>query len=220
MSKRTALMAVLLAMVVSFAGMPAGADDVTVIDTSGTTPFLYGGNSYIPLTSAASFLGAQMQWDAAKGRTVFTHQGKELVLTPGSRNAWSEGRPVVLTAAPVVANGRTYIPTWALKRLYDVPVVWDQARSRVRIKGPTGWGVVTVSRRPPPGWYHGRKTGWRKHGDATMPPGLSKKQGPHSVIVVPKTKVKSHQIEKRRNIGPRGTPTPSPKEKTRGRRGR
>jgi hypothetical protein len=155
MSKRTVLMAVLLTMVVSFAGMPAGADDVTMIDTSGTTPFVYEGRSYIPLTSAASFLGAQLQWDAAKNRAVVTYNGKELALTPGSPKALFAGQPVVLAAAPVVASGRTYIPASALKRFYDVPVEWDQARSQVRIKGPTGWGAVTVSRRPP-GWVRGQ----------------------------------------------------------------
>ena len=148
MGKRMVLMAVSLTMLVSFAGMPAGANDVTMIDTSGTTPFLYGGSSYIPLTSAASFLGAQVQWDSARNRAVVTYNGKELALTPGSPKALFAGQPVVLAAAPVVASGKTYIPTWALKRFYGVPVEWDQARSQVRIKGPTGWGAVTVSRRP------------------------------------------------------------------------
>ena len=178
MSKRTVLLAVLLTMVVSFAGMPVGADDVTMIDTSGTTPFVYEGRSYIPLTSAASFLGAQLQWDAAKNRAVVTYNGQELALTPGNASALFAGKPVVLSAAPVVVSGRTYIPTEALWRTYEVPVVWDRANSQVRIKGATGWGAVTVSRRPPPGWHHGRKTGWGKHGDATMPPGMSNQQGP------------------------------------------
>jgi len=195
MGKRMVLMAVLLTMVVSFAGMPAGADDVTMIDTSGTTPFLYEGLSYLPLRSVASFLGAQLQWNAAKGQAVVTYQGKELALTPGNVSALFAGQPVVLAAAPVLASGTTYIPADALRRTYGVPVVWDQARSQVRIKGPTGWGAVTVSRRPP-GWVRGRKTGWGKHGDVTMPPGLSKKQGPPSVIVVPKAKVKSQKTEK------------------------
>jgi hypothetical protein len=210
-------MAVLLTMVVSFAGMPAGADDVTMIDTSGTTPFLYGGSSYIPLTSAASFLGPQVQWDSAKNRAVVTYNGKELALTPGSRNALFEGQPVVLSAAPVVGGGRLFVPTDALRRTYGVPVVWDQAHSRVKIKGPTGWGAVTVSRRPP-GWVRGRKTGWGKHGDVTMPPGLSKKQGAPSVIVVPKARAKSQKTEKVRGVGPRGTPGPPDKGRAGGRR--
>lgn len=35
----------------------------------------------------------------------------------------------------------------------------------------------------PPGWDRGRKTGWTKHGDSTMPPGLSKKKS-DSVIII------------------------------------
>ena len=36
----------------------------------------------------------------------------------------------------------------------------------------------------PPGWDRGRKTGWAKHGDPTMPPGLSKKKPASRVIVI------------------------------------
>jgi hypothetical protein len=201
MGKRMVLMAVLLTMLVSFAGMSVGADDVTMIDTSGATPFVYESRSYIPLRSVASFLGAQLQWDVAEGQAVVTYQGQELALTPASRNALFEGQPVVLSAAPVIGGGRLFVPTDALRRTYGVPVEWDQARSQVRIKGPTGWGAVTVSRRPP-GWVRGRKTGWGKHGDATRPPGLSKKQGPRSAIVVPKAK--SQRTEKGRAAGRRG----------------
>jgi hypothetical protein len=56
----------------------------------------------------------------------------------------------------------------------------------------------------PPGWDRGRKEGWRKHGDVTLPPGLSKKQGP--VLVVPGIEVKpgkSHH-EKLRGKGRHG----------------
>lgn len=177
MGKRIVLAAVLLTMVVACAGTPAVADDVTMIDTYGTTPFLYGGNSYLPLTSAASFLGAQLQWDAASNRAVVTYNGRELALKPGSSNAWFEGQSVVLPAAPVLVNGRTYVPTSAFSRFYGVPVAWDQAKSQMKMKGSSGWGVVTVRRGPPPGWSHGRKTGWAKHGNGTIPPGMSKQQG-------------------------------------------
>jgi len=203
MGKRAILTAALLTMLVSFAGISAGADNLT-IDTLGTTAFLYGSNSYVPLQSVASFLGAELQWDAANGRAVIAYDGKEFALTPGSRNALFEGRPVVLSAAPGVANGRVFLPTEALKRFYGIPVTWDQAKSELRIKGPSGWGAVTVSRRPPPGWHQGRKTGWGKHGDVTRPPGLSKKQGPPSAAAVAKAGAKSPNAGKGRAGGRRG----------------
>jgi len=175
MGKRMIPIAVLLTMLVSVAGTSASADNDIAIGTMGATAFVYEGRSYIPLRSAASFLGAPLRWDPGQNRSVMVYDGKELVLTPGSRNALFEGRPVVLAAAPMVGGGRLFLPVDALRRTYGVPVMWDQAGSQVRIKGPTGWGVVAVSRRPP-GWARGRKTGWAKHGDVTRPPGLTKRQ--------------------------------------------
>jgi len=218
MSKRIVTAAVLLTMLVSFAGLSAAADSDVTINTYGATPFVYEGRSYLPLKSAASFLGAPVVWDSAQNRVVVAYNGKELALTPGSRNALFDNRPVVLSAAPVIGQGRLFVPMDALRQTYGVPVEWDQAHSRVRImgSGSTGWGAVTVSRRPP-GWIHGRKTGWAKHGDATVPPGMSKKQGSRAVVVAPKTAAKSHPIAKSKGIGPRATPTPSGKGKARGR---
>ena len=138
MRKRIVSAALLLTLVVSLAGMSAGAD--LTIDTRGATPFLYGNRSYIPLQSVASFLGAELQWNAAQRQAVVTYEGRELAVTPGNANALFEGRPVVLSAAPVVANGRVFLPAEALQRFYGVPVAWDQAKSQLRIQGPRGWG--------------------------------------------------------------------------------
>ena len=50
----------------------------------------------------------------------------------------------------------------------------------------------------PPGWTHGRKTGWILHGTPTMPPGLAKKLAPPgAVIVVPRVEVKPPKPEKK-----------------------
>lgn len=99
MSKIIFLMSVLLTMVVSLAGMSAGADNV-IIDTFGATPFLYEALSYIPLNSTASFLGAPLRWDAERGQAVITYKGEDLVLTPNSLEALLAGQPVVLPSPP------------------------------------------------------------------------------------------------------------------------
>ena len=156
MSKRIILMSVFLMTVVGFACMPAGAENVT-IDTSDATPFLYEGLSYLPVQSVASFLGAQLSWDPAKGQAVVTYDGQDLALTPGDATALFKGQPVALTSPPVVIGGRTYVPADTLKKYYNVPVEWDKAKSEVRIKGPNGWGTAKVSSRPP---WHGGPPPW------------------------------------------------------------
>lgn len=136
--------------------MPAGAANIT-INTSGATPFLYQGHTYLPLQSVASFLGAPLRWEPAKSQAVITYNGKALALTSGKVKASFNGQPVVLSSPPVVVGGRTYIPTDALKKFYNVPVAWDAAASQVKIKGPSGWGTANVSSRPP---WHGGPPPW------------------------------------------------------------
>ena len=140
----------------SFAGMLVAADSVT-IDTSGATPFLYEGRSYIPLKSVASFLGAPLRWDSAKNQAVITYLGQELALTPNSFNALFGGQPTVLQEAPVIANGRVFVPAEAFRRFYNVPVEWDGANKEVKINGASGWGTMRVEGRPP---WHGGPPPW------------------------------------------------------------
>jgi hypothetical protein len=152
MSKRIVLASVLLAMMVSVAGMSASATDMSEV-----TAFLYEGLSYLPLKSTASFLGAPLRWDAEKGQAVVTYNGEDFVLTPNSREALYAGQPVVLSSPPVVLNGVTYVPVETFKKYYNVPVEWDKARSEVKIKGPNGWATVKASSRAP---WHGSPPPW------------------------------------------------------------
>ncbi|MHB9131212.1 MAG: stalk domain-containing protein [Armatimonadota bacterium] len=156
MSKRIIQIAVMLSMLVSFTSISMGADNV-IIDTSGTRPFLYGGHSYVPLKSTASFLGAPLRWDTAKRQAVITYNGQDLALTPSNVNALFQGQPVVLSSPPVVVGGVTYVPTETFKKFYNVPVAWDKVKSEVQINGPQGRGTMKVSSRPP---WHGGPPPW------------------------------------------------------------
>lgn len=153
MSKRIILAFVLLSMVIGLAGMSATA----AIDLSGLASFLYEGNSYVPLKSTASFLGAPLQWDADTGRAVMTYNGQDLALTPNSRNAFYQGRPVTLASPSIVVDGVTYVPVNTFKRFYDVPVEWDRSKSQMKIKGPGGWKTINSSSRSS---WHGGPPSW------------------------------------------------------------
>ena len=152
MSKRIVLVYVVLTMVVSLAGISASA-----IDLSSLVPFLYGGNSYVPLKSTATFLGAPVRWDAEKRQAVITYNGQDLALTPNSRNAFYAGEPVELSSPSVVINGVSYVPVDTFKKYYNVPVTWDGTKSEMKIKGPKGWRTMKVNSRPP---WHGGPPPW------------------------------------------------------------
>jgi hypothetical protein len=56
----------------------------------------------------------------------------------------------------------------------------------------------------PPGWDRGRKVGWAKHGDPSLPPGLSRKVPQPVVVVVEKDDNGKGNKNRNRNRNRRG----------------
>jgi len=188
MGKRIVLFAV-LTMGIGFASIPSVAGNV-INDILGA--FLAGDTSYVPLKSTASVLDAQLRWDAVKGQAVLTYDGQDLALTPNNVNALLKGQPVVLSSPPVVVNGVTYIPASALKKFYNVPVVWDGTKSEMKIQGPNGWKTIKVKSRPP--WHGGPPPwapAWGRRGQNT--PDNGKAQHPGKAATVPTSPSTRHK---------------------------
>jgi hypothetical protein len=144
--------AVSLLVVILVAGIAAsgvGADKV-MINNYGVTPFVYGGYSYIPLKSAADFVGAALLWDSLHNRATITYGGHQLGLVVGSTTAYYGGRTVVLPVAPIMVRDHLLVPTVVLSRYLEVPVRWRGREDELEIKGRPGWGYYRVSPSPPP----------------------------------------------------------------------
>lgn len=156
MFKRVIVMNALLMLAAILVCIPAYAEYV-VIDTAGTSPFMYENRSYVPLKKVAGFLGASLMWDSAKSQAVVNYKGQNLALTSNNTNAVYRGQSVALSSPPVVINGRMYVPVDTFKNYYNTPVEWDRERSEMRIMGPSGWGTVKVQNRPP---WHGGPPPW------------------------------------------------------------
>ncbi len=156
MKSRIVGLSILLAAA-SLACVPAGADNITVINTNGATPFVYEGYTYMPVQSVTKFLGADLGWDPNTSQAVVTYQGQKFALTPGKTNATFDGRQVYLTSPPVVINGRTYVSTETFKKYYNVPMKWSPTTSTVSVFGPNGWGTTTVRNQAP---WHGGPPPW------------------------------------------------------------
>ncbi|NIM05727.1 MAG: hypothetical protein GTO55_05785 [Armatimonadetes bacterium] len=131
------------------AASPGVADKTVIINNYGATPFIYGGYSYIPLRSASDFLGAALLWDSIKKQAVITYDGKDLALNVGSPTAYYAGAPVYLPVAPVIIDGRAFIPTTAIRH-FGVPVEWHAKERKVRIRGREGWGAIVIPPHTPP----------------------------------------------------------------------
>ncbi|UCH33676.1 MAG: copper amine oxidase N-terminal domain-containing protein [Armatimonadota bacterium] len=126
------------------------ADSYTVINTYGAAPFVYSGYSYVPLKSAADFVGAALLWDSLQNRATITYRNRELGLVVGSHTAYYMGQPVALPVPPVVVNGQMLVPVTVFDRYFDVPVRWEPDYNRVLLQGPPGWGYYQVLPYAPP----------------------------------------------------------------------
>lgn len=152
---RAIVLATVLALVlVTAAGAPA--DTMTTdysgpvaIQVTGVQPFIWSGNTYVPLKSATDFLGAAVKWDSARNCTVVSYNGYDLALTIGTTTAYYGERGVTLPAPPIIYRGQMLVPVELFDRYFEVPVDWHEGESRVYVQGPPGWGYYQVMSEPP-----------------------------------------------------------------------
>jgi hypothetical protein len=148
--------------------MPAAADKVTVINYYGPAPFVVGGYTYVPLRTAADFIGAALLWDSLENRATITFSGRGIGLVIGSPYLWLGGRRMAIPAAPIIVRGQMFVPSVVFDEYLRVPVIYDPGLRVIRIRrGPKAWGTLKVGRVPPGLRFAvGRheKGKWREHG--------------------------------------------------------
>jgi hypothetical protein len=149
--QRHLLCALVAALLLALVIPSAQADErVVVIESYGAPTFLYGGYSYVPLKSAADFVGAALLWDSLKSRGTLTYNGREVGLVVDSPDVRYGGRTVVMPVAPVVVEDRVYVPALVFDRYLGVPLRWDHPSRRLMMRGRHGWGYYQVAPAPPP----------------------------------------------------------------------
>lgn len=137
------------------AGIAAQADDKVIV-SSGLSPFVHNGRTFVSVRDVSPFLGVQTRWDKPKRQVVLQRREQVLVLTPSSRSALIDGRNVQLAAAPVIVNGQVFVPVTALQQFSGLQVRPSGVRDRLSILGQDGWGTIVVKRPP----WHGGPPPW------------------------------------------------------------
>ena len=143
-----AALAVALAAPAACLGQPA---DLARIDTYGAQPFVYGGYAYVPLRSAADYLGAGLLWDSLNREAIITYQGREVGLVVGRPSVEYQGAAVPLPVPPLLVGTTTYVPATVLDQYLGVPIRYEGKKQRLLVQGPRGWGAYRVVPHAPPG---------------------------------------------------------------------
>jgi outer membrane protein assembly factor BamB len=99
-----------------------------------TAPFIQDGSTMVPIRSIADFLKADLRWIAEEKRIVYSIETRLIQLWVGKIEANVNGKPVKMTVAPVIVNGRTYIPLRFVSENLGARVNWDSQEKKITIE--------------------------------------------------------------------------------------
>ncbi|AEG13994.1 N-acetylmuramoyl-L-alanine amidase [Desulfofundulus kuznetsovii DSM 6115] len=115
--------------------------------TMDASPFIAQGRTYVPLRYLALALNVaekDILWDKNTKTVLLTKDGVELRLTVGSRTITVNGQAKDMDVAPVIRDGRSYLPARHVAEALGYRVEWNQQNRTVLLQPavPTGGGTT------------------------------------------------------------------------------
>lgn len=91
-------------------------------------PFIQGGRTFVPLRYLAYAMGiSQVGWDDATRTVVLTGAGSQVRLVVGDKTLWVNDSAQAMDVAPVLRQGRAYLPARFVATAFGWQVHWDEA---------------------------------------------------------------------------------------------
>lgn len=135
MTTRSVLVAAILAAALALPVASHAADAYALVS---------GGTALVPLRAIFQFLGAQV--DYSSGGVTATRGSTVIRLSEGSRAASRNGRPVRLSAAPKLVDGKLYVPLRFVSEALGAQVDYEETGRAVTVsdarRGSMGLVVV------------------------------------------------------------------------------
>ncbi len=105
-------------------------ETIKVMDAA---PYVSNGRTMLPIKYVAEALGISSQaigWNNTT-KTVTILGSQNITLCIGSRTMIVDGEKIMMSAAPEVINGRTFIPVAEISRALNVETSWDHIKKQV-----------------------------------------------------------------------------------------
>jgi len=99
-------------------------------------PFIENGRTYVPVRYLAYALGipeSGVNWDGKSRTVTLSLNGTRVKLAVGSPLIYANNAPRQMDVAPVLRQGRTYLPARYVAESFGFRVDWDQAAQAVII---------------------------------------------------------------------------------------
>ncbi|NBD24384.1 ABC transporter substrate-binding protein [Paenibacillus glycinis] len=115
-------------------------------------PTIVSGRTLVPYGGIVAALGGKASWDAASKAVSATQGGVSVKLTVGSRTAYIDGDAQTLEAAPVIVNGKTYVPLRLVSEAFGKWVSYSKPSATVAISSTltvnTSTGPFALKKKP------------------------------------------------------------------------
>ncbi len=96
-------------------------------------PYIEDGRTLVPVRYLADALGAKTAWDETTQKVTVTEGSTTIMLTIGSTALAVSGTARQMDVAPVIRDGRTYLPARYVAEALGAKVDWDQDSQTVTI---------------------------------------------------------------------------------------
>jgi hypothetical protein len=96
-------------------------------------PFKYNDRTFVPMRAIFEQMGATVEWDGETQTVTGTKGDVTVKLTIGSNTAYRNNAPIELDVAPMVQNGRTFVPVRFIAESFNNPVRWSESTQTVTI---------------------------------------------------------------------------------------
>jgi hypothetical protein len=103
------------------------------IDTQGSKPIIQNGRTLLPIRTLIESLSGTVAWDAKEQKVTITLNGHSIVLWIGKTTALVDGSNATLDVAPLIINGRTYIPLRFVSEHLGGSVNWDATTQTITV---------------------------------------------------------------------------------------
>lgn len=99
-------------------------------------PFVKQGRTFVPVRFLGQSLGisdADIQWNSVDRQAVLVKGAQSVVLTVAKNEIVINGKTKAIDAAPLLKDGRVYLPARFVAEAFDHRVTWDGASQKVLI---------------------------------------------------------------------------------------
>jgi hypothetical protein len=96
-------------------------------------PFIENGRTLVPVRYLGDAIGATTNWDGTSNTVTLTMGNTVVALVIGANDITVNGQTSPLDVAPVIKDGRTYLPARSVAEAFGYTVSWDQATQTVTL---------------------------------------------------------------------------------------